>query len=209
VFHDIPAAVLDRMRELEEMDSRDRTDGSLQRIRLRQVPPETGRFLAMLASMAPPGDCVEIGTSAGYSTLWLTLAGRRRAGRIKTFEILEEKAELARQTFERAEVADLVDFVHGNAFDYIPDCDEIAFCFLDAEKADYQDYYNAIVPRLVPGGILAADNVLSHREVLAPFTGRALADDRVDALVIPIGSGVLVCRKGKGDSQETSEMSFL
>jgi len=195
VFHDIPEAVLNRIRELEEMDSRDRMDGSLQRIRLRQVPPETGRLLAMLASMAPPGDFVEIGTSAGYSTLWLTLAGRYRAGRIKTFEILEEKAELARQTFERACVADLVDFVHGNAFDYIPDCDEIAFCFLDAEKADYQDYYDVIVPRLVSGGILVADNVLSHREVLMPFTERALADERVDALVIPIGSGVLVCRR--------------
>jgi len=197
VFHDIPGAVLDRIRELEEMDSRDRTDGSPQRIRLRQVPPETGRFLAMLASLAPPGDCVEIGTSAGYSTLWLTLAGRYRAGRIKTFEILEEKAELARQTFERAQVADLVDFVHGNAFDYIPDCDEIAFCFLDAEKTDYQDYYDVIVPRLVPGGILVADNVLSHREVLTPFTERALADERIDALVIPIGSGVLLCRREK------------
>ena len=104
---------------------------------------------------------------------------------------------LARQTFERAGVTDLVDFVHGNAFDYIPDCDEIGFCFLDAEKTDYQDYYDVIVPRLVPGGILAADNVLSHRETLAPFTEHALADERTDALVIPLGSGVLVCRRGK------------
>jgi caffeoyl-CoA O-methyltransferase len=195
VFHDIPGAVLDRMRELEAMNSLDRADGSAQQIRLRQVPPETGRLLAVLASMAPPGDFVEIGTSAGYSTLWLTLAGRCRAGRIRTFEILPEKAELARQTFERAQVTDLVDFVLGNAHDHIPGCDEIAFCFLDAEKEDYQDYYDAVVPRLVPGGILAADNVLSHRQILSPFTERVLADERVDALVMPIGSGVLVCRK--------------
>ena len=195
MFHDIPGPVLDRMRELEEMNSRDRTDGSGQRIRLRQVPPETGRLLAMLAAMAPPGGFVEIGTSAGYSGLWLALACRRSNRRMVTFEILPEKAALARMTFDKAELTAVVELVSGNAFEHIPDFEEIAFCFLDAEKEDYPEYYELIVPRLVPGGILAADNVLSHREVLAPFTERALADERIDALVIPVGSGVLVCRK--------------
>ncbi len=195
MFHDIPGPVLDPMRELEEMNSHDRTDGSVQRIRLRQVPPETGRLLAMLAAVAPPGDFVEIGTSAGYSTLWLALACRRSNRRMVTFEIEPEKTALARETFEKAKVTGVVELVNGNAFDHIRDFEEIAFCFLDAEKDDYPEYYELIVPRLVPGGILAADNVLSHREILTPFTERALADERVDALVIPVGSGVLVCRK--------------
>ena len=69
MFDDIPERVRDRMRHLEEVDARDRTDGTPRQERLRQLPPETGRFIALLAAMAPPGQVVEIGTSAGYSTL--------------------------------------------------------------------------------------------------------------------------------------------
>ncbi len=74
MFHDIPPSVTRRMRALEAQDARDRVDGTHQKRRLRQVPPETGRFLALMAAAAPPGMVVEIGTSAGYSSLWIALA---------------------------------------------------------------------------------------------------------------------------------------
>jgi predicted O-methyltransferase YrrM len=71
----------------------------------------------------------------------------------------------------------------------------IAFCFLDAEKAVHDDCYHLVAPRLVPGGMLAANNAINHRETLQPAIDRALADPLVDALVVRIRKGVQVCRK--------------
>ena len=195
MFHDIPQCILDRMRHLEQIDARDRSDGTARADRLRQIPAETGRFIALLAAMAPEGRHIEIGTSAGYSTLWLALACRMVGRKITTFERLGRKADLARQTFEIAGVFDVVDLVHGNALDYLGDCGDVSFCFLDADKEMYSQCYEAVVPNMVSGGILVADNAINHEETLRPMLARALADDRVDALVVPIGKGELVCRK--------------
>ncbi len=195
MFHDIPAAVEQRMRWLGERDRRDRADGTPHLERLRQIPPETGQFLALLAASAPRGRVVEVGTSAGYSTLWLALACRARGDRVRTFEVLPEKLDLARETFRLAGVDEWVELRGADARAELADLSDIAFCFLDAEKDAYGDLYELAVPRLVPGGLLVADNLLSHAAALAPFRDRALADARVDALVVPLGKGELVCRK--------------
>lgn len=195
MFHDIPKTILDRMRQLEQMDDRDRADGTDRLRRLRQVPPETGKFLALLAAGAPQGRYIEIGTSGGYSALWLALACRQVGRKLTTFEVLEEKAELARETFRLAGVADVVELIVGDAREHLPDCRDVCFCFLDAEKEFYADCYEAVVPNLVPGGVLVADNAINHAETLQPMLDRALSDDRVDALIVPIGKGELVCRK--------------
>ena len=195
MFDDMPQCIIDRMQELEQIDAQDRADGTARLERLRQIPRDTGKFIALLAATAPAGRYVEIGTSAGYSTLWLALACRLVDRRITTFEVLDEKAKLARQTFETADVRDVVDFVHANALDHLPDCSDVAFCFLDAEKEVYAECYEAVVPNMVSGGILVADNAINHEDTLRPMLRRALADDRVDALVVPVGNGELVCRK--------------
>jgi caffeoyl-CoA O-methyltransferase len=195
MFHAIPAAMLARMRELEAIDARDRTDGTPQQRRLRQVPATTGRFLAILAAGAPPGPWIEIGTSAGYSTLWLALAARARGARITTYEVDPTKVALARETFRLAGVDDVVTLVEGDARERLREHDGITFCFLDAEKDVYEACYDLVVPRLASGGLLVADNVISHHEALAPFVERALADERVDAVVVPIEKGELLCRR--------------
>lgn len=195
MFHDIPQAIGARMRHLEAVDARDRVDGTAHLQRVRQIPPETGRFLAFLAAGATQGDIVEIGTSAGYSTLWLALAARERGRHVTTFEVLEEKVALARDTFEKAAVGDVVTLVPGDARQHLGDHGQIGFCFLDAEKELYGEFYDLIVPRLVRGGLLVADNALSHRRVLQSVIDRALSDERVDALVVPVGKGELLCRK--------------
>jgi predicted O-methyltransferase YrrM len=183
------------MRYLEQLDARDREDGTTLLQRLRQVPPETGKFLALLAALAPAGQWLEIGTSAGYSTLWLSLACQVVGQTVTTLEVLPEKAKLARETFRDAAVENLVTLVEGDARRLLGNYDKIAFCFLDAEKDVYAECYELIVPRLVRGGLLIADNALSHRDELEPVLQRALRDKRVDALVMPIGTGDLVCRK--------------
>jgi predicted O-methyltransferase YrrM len=194
MFHDIPQTILDRMRELEQIDMRDQADGTSRMKRLRQIPSEVGRFISLLAAAAPVGRCIEIGTSAGYSTLWLALACRAVGRKITTFEILDDKAELARQTFTTTGVTDVVELVHGDALNHLPKCKDIGFCFLDAEKEIYDRCYEAVVPRMVRGGILVADNAINHEATLRPMLDRALRDERVDALIVPIGKGELVCR---------------
>jgi caffeoyl-CoA O-methyltransferase len=163
--------------------------------RLRQIPLETGKFIAMLAVSAPNGEYIEIGTSAGYSTLWLALACRMLQRKIKTFEILEAKAVLARETFRLAGVEDVVELVHGDSLNYMEHCRNIAFCFLDAEKEIYADCYEKIVSKMISGGILVADNAINHEATLRPMLDRALHDARVDAMIVPIGKGELICRK--------------
>lgn len=195
MFHDIPHEISDRMRELERRDALDRQDGTPRLQRLRQIPPQTGKFIALLAANAPEGRWLEIGASAGYSALWLALACRASGSKLTTFEVLEGKANLTQETIELAGVADVVELIRGDARDYLPHCQDIAFCFLDAEKEVYGDCYELTVPRLVPGGLLLADNAINHQSALQTVLDRALGDERLDALIVPIGKGVLVCRK--------------
>ena len=195
MFLDVPMPILDRMRYLEALDARDRQDGTPRLERLRQVPPETGRFLALLAALAPPGRYIEIGTSAGYSTLWLALACRELGRRITTFEVLPEKAALARETFRSAGVEDVVELVEGDARRQLGAVASISLCFLDAEKEVYQECYEAVIPKMVPGGLLVADNAINYREALREMLDRALTDERVDAQIVPVGKGELLCRK--------------
>jgi predicted O-methyltransferase YrrM len=74
--------------------------------------------------------------------------------------------------------------------------DDIAYCFLDAEKDIYQACYELVLPRLVSGGILLADNAINHAQILQPMIDSALADARADSMIVPIGNGLLVSRKG-------------
>ncbi|MBN1874485.1 MAG: O-methyltransferase [Anaerolineae bacterium] len=195
MFHNIPRPILDRMHYLEQQDTHDRQDGTLRLQRLRQIPPGTGQFIALLAANAPAGNYIEIGTSAGYSTLWIALACQALGRTITTFEILEEKVTLAQETFRLTGMENTITLIAGNALDYLSQIPGIAFCFLDAEKEIYSDCYEAVVPNLVPGGLLIADNAINHRPTLAPMLDRALADERVDAMIVPLGKGELVCRK--------------
>ena len=195
MFHNISPAIVERMRVLEELDAQDRTDGTPRMQRLRQIPPETGKFLALLAASAPKGPILEIGTSAGYSTLWLAVAALALGRKVITFEVLPEKVKLAQETFRSAGVEETVKLIAGDARQHLALYYNIAFAFLDAEKEVYGDCYELIVPRLVNGGLLVADNAINHRETLAPMLERALSDERVDALIVPIGKGELVCRK--------------
>lgn len=195
MFHHIPPAMLARMQALEQIDSRDRHDGTPDDWILRQIPPETGRFIALLAANTPPGNWLEIGTSAGYSTLWLALACRQTGRQISTIELMDHKVALARETFRLAGVEDIVTLIHGDALTQIQAFGQLSFCFLDAYNRIYADCYETLVANLVPGGLLVADNAVSHGELLQPVIVRALSDERVDAMIFPIGKGELICRR--------------
>jgi caffeoyl-CoA O-methyltransferase len=196
VFHDIPDSMRETMQRLEALDAEQRHEGVPTAQRLCAVPPETGRFLALLAAAAPDGALIEIGTSGGYSTMWLSLAAQVRGQRVRTFEQSQTKLAVARDTFARTAIGDLVDITEGDVREHLPGCRDIAFCFMDHEKSQYIECYDMLVPAMVAGGMLAADNILSHKEVLEPFVAHVTADSRVDAVVVPIGKGLLFARKG-------------
>lgn len=195
MFAEIPAAMATRMHELEARDADERRRGLPAADRLCQVPPETGRLLALLAAAAPAGEWLEVGTSAGYSTLWLALAARATGRRVRTLERAEWKLALARETFAQVGVEDVVELVAGDAREALAEAGPIGFCFLDAAKSEHADYYALAVPRLLPGGLLVADNIASHAEALAPFVANALADPRLDVVVLGVGKGLLIGRR--------------
>ncbi len=195
MFNNIPEPVKKRMKYLEKIDAEDRVDGTPRLERLRQIPPETGKFLSILAAGAPNGEFLEIGTSGGYSTMWIALACIERGIKIRTFEILEEKIKLAKETFRESKIANYVELVEGDARDFLKEEKNISFCFLDAEKEVYSDCYDLIIPNMIKGGLLVADNAINQYDVLKPMIDKALSDERVDALIIPIGKGELLCRK--------------
>lgn len=195
LINEIPVPVLERMHQMEQRDAKERADGVAQIKRLRQIPPETGMLLAQLALSAPEGQALEIGTSGGYSALWIGLAMARRGDKLVTFELLPEKVELARETISKAGMEAHIELVHGDARGHLKEYEKVNFCFLDAEKEMYAEFYDLVAPMLVPGGLLVADNVISHGEELEDFIEKARNDDSVDAAILPVGKGLLVGSK--------------
>jgi predicted O-methyltransferase YrrM len=180
--------MLQVMRALEEQNERDQPG-------LRSVDMDVGRCLALLAMSAPEGAFLELGTSGGYSTLWLSLAARARGVALTTVELDEKKVALARANFSRAGAESTVKSVHGDGLDYAARFDEIAFCFSDLQPPELNaEVYEKIVPRLVPGGWLVIDNVTSPR-VQTDLLNRARTDTRIDSVLLPFPKGDLICRK--------------
>ncbi len=192
-MHLVPHAVRAAMASLEARDTADRIDGTSRSRRLRAISPEVGSFLLTLALGSRSRTIVEIGTSAGYSTLWLAVAARQTDGRVITFEIDPAKVELARATFADAEVEDRVELrpIDG-AVGLAALAGTADLVFIDAEKEDYLRLLDPAIDALRPGGMLIADNLISHEADLADFRETALADPRLGGLVVPIGRGELV-----------------
>jgi predicted O-methyltransferase YrrM len=126
------------------------------------VPAEDGRLLRVLAESIHAKHVVEIGTSNGYSGLWLCLALRATGGKLTTYEIDRGRAALARDNFKRAGVDRLVTLVEGDAHVEVARLKEpIDLLFIDADKDGYPDYLNKLLPLVRPGGLIVAHNMRS------------------------------------------------
>jgi predicted O-methyltransferase YrrM len=187
VFHNLSAAMQQAMKSLEALNERDQAG-------IRSVDTDVAKLLTMLAMTAPQGAWLELGTSAGYSTLWLSLAAKARGAAITTVELDEKKVAMARESFSRAG-ADSIKSVHGDGLEYAAHGEKLAFCFSDLQPPELNgEVYEKVVPRLVPGGWLIVDNVTSPRMQTA-LIQRAQSDPRVDAVLLPFPKGDLICRK--------------
>jgi caffeoyl-CoA O-methyltransferase len=166
-----------------------------------------GRFLEMISRLVRPRRILEIGTFTGYSALCLA-KGLLNDGVLHTIDKSEKDAAVAQANFKKSNDYEKIILHVGNALDIIPGLKETwDLVFIDADKVNYTEYYKLVVPAVRQGGIILADNVLFHGEVLEnPVTtknGKAIhafnelvrQDDRVEQVLVTIRDGLLLIRK--------------
>lgn len=141
---------------------------------------------------------VEVGTSNGYSGIWLGKAVKATGGHLTTIEFWEKRFSIARENFKKCGVDDYITIVQGSACDVLRDLPEdfkIDFAFVDANKKEYIDYFNLIHPHLNVGGYIACDNVLSHKEKTQPFIDAISAHHDYENVVLNLPAGLSLGRK--------------
>jgi predicted O-methyltransferase YrrM len=160
------------------------------RRRMLNITPDTGRLLWILVRALRATRILEVGTSNAYSTIWLGDAARATGGRVVTLERDPDKVRLARENLERAGVTRWVDVREGPAAETLAALPgPFDLVFLDADRASYRTYLELAVPRLAPGGLLVADNVVSHRSELEDFLARVKGHPELVSVTVPVGKG--------------------
>ncbi|EIV96601.1 O-methyltransferase [Frankia sp. QA3] len=174
-----------------------------------QVPAEQGTLLTILTASIAPHRAVEVGTFTGYSALCIA-RGLPDGGRLLCLDVSEEWTAIARQHWDRAGVSDRIDLVLGPAADSLADLPEeptFDLAFIDADKVSYQRYYELLIPRINPNGVIIIDNVLQYGKVVRPrsdnpavvavreFNRRLAADSRVQVVMLPVADGLTIARK--------------
>jgi len=168
------------------------------RERLRNVDVETARMLAVLVQASGARRVLELGSSNGYSTLWLADAVGSAGGRITTVELDRGRAHMAQENFTHAGLANRIDLRLDDAAVIVAEShdDTWEFIFLDAERDQYVSYWPDLVRILAPRGLLAVDNVCSHADELIDFKALVENHPRITSAVVPIGAGLLLATKG-------------
>ena len=174
-----------------------------------QIAPEQGAFLTILTRIMGVRSAVEVGTFTGYSALCIA-RGLADGGRLLCCDVSEEWTAVARRAWGRAGVADRIDLRIAPGADTLralPEAETIDLAFIDADKPSYGVYYEEILRRLRPNGVLLVDNVLWDGRVVQPdaadentvairaFNDMVAADPRVEAVMLPLADGLTLCRK--------------
>jgi len=161
------------------------------------VSPETGKFLYMMVKATGAKKVLEIGTSNGYSGLWLGAALLENGGELLTIESFIHRFNKAKENFKKAGLEGVVRQVLGHAPEVFEDItDSFDFAFFDATKAEHISYLEAVLPKLKDDGVIIVDNVISHKEQLKEFFKYVDSLDVVTSTKIPIGMGLLMITKG-------------
>jgi caffeoyl-CoA O-methyltransferase len=191
------------------LDSLARETAALGPISIMQVAPEQGALLTLLVRLTGARRAVEIGTFTGYSALCLA-RGLPAGGSLLCCDTSEEWTAIARRHWEKAGVADKIELRIAPAIETLralPGTPHIDLAFIDADKVSYVDYYEEILARMGPGGLILADNVLwsgnvvnrdandANTEAIRRFNDHVAADRRVDSVMLPISDGLTFARK--------------
>ena len=163
------------------------------------VSEEDGRFLRVLVATRGAKSILEIGAASGYSGIWLGLGARESGGHVVAIEYDPTRAKEAAANVKRAGLDDVVRVVHGDAFKEIPKLQgAFDFVFLDAWKPDYKKFFDMVVPRLTPGGLFTAHNVVNKKSEMEPFL-KAIQNNPglFTTIVSPSGEGISISYKLK------------
>ena len=165
--------------------------------RMFNITRNTGEFLAVLVRATAAQRVLEIGTSNGYSTLWLAEAARAIGGSVTTVEFAEYKAGLASANFARSGLSAFITLVLDDAGHLLRRSSHSAYdlIFLDSERPEYPGWWPQLRRTLRPGGLLVVDNATSHVEQLAPFVGLVTADPEFATCLVPVGKGEFLAVK--------------
>jgi predicted O-methyltransferase YrrM len=161
------------------------------------VSEEDGRFLRVLVSSRGAKSILEIGAASGYSGIWLGLAARETGGRVYAIEYDPKRAKEAADNIRLAGLTDVVQVIHGDAFKEIPKLQgTFDFVFLDAWKPDYKKFFDMVFPRLNPGGVFTAHNVVNKKSEMEPFLRTVQTHPQLfTTIVSPSGEGMSVSYK--------------
>ncbi len=180
-------ALLDRLAHFGEVNDARGVERSR---KMLNITPDTGRFLWILVRARRATRILEVGTSNAYSTIWLADAARETSGRVTTLECDLDKIALARANLAEAGLAEYIDLLEGEAAKtliQLPGPFDVVF--LDADRHQYLTYFELVFPKLVSGGLLVADNAVSHAHELAAYLMRVKADPRLFSVTLPVGKG--------------------
>jgi predicted O-methyltransferase YrrM len=187
----------DLLRELEQFGRENDARARQRQEKMLNITPDTGEFLAILVHGAKARRVLEVGTSNGYSTLWLADAVSALNGQVVTVDVSATKAAMARQNLERAgltrwvrqEVMDAGDILRRQP------AASVDLLFLDSERTQYTAWCSAIQVVLTPGGLLVADNAVSHSREMEPFLALVRAAAGWRSVVVPVGNGEFLALK--------------
>ena len=187
----LDARILGVVARLEAEDAAEREAGLPAAQRSRQVEPTTGRFLFALAASQAGSEVLEIGGSRGYSTIWLAAGARVLGGRVVSLELDPAKCAAWRANIADAGLEEWAELVEGDAHATLAATEDVFdLVFLDAEKGDYEMLFELARPLLEPGGLVVADNVLSHSETLGAYSAARQADPSASSVTVPLDRGL-------------------
>lgn len=160
----------------------------------------TANFLNMLIKISGAKNVVEVGTSNGYSGVWIAKALKETGGHLTTIEYYEKRIVLAQENFRKCEVDDVITIKQGSACEVLEEiCAQddfrIDLAFIDANKGEYIKYFDIINPKLKKGGIIAADNITSHAQKVAPFVEKIKSDPNYQVEILDLPAGLLLAYK--------------
>lgn len=190
MLNDAERRAIDRLwsRKLEQDKQ-----GLPQSDRHRNLEPDSAEFIHALAAGCGARSLLEIGGSSGLSTIALAAAARSTSGRLTSIEIEPTRQQEARTTLRALHIADYVEFVLGDAHDHLRKVGPFDFVLIDCEKGDYAPFFDML--RLQPGGVVVADNILSHN--LWDYVRHVRSRSAVASITLPIGKGLEVSRVEK------------
>ncbi|UYG08676.1 O-methyltransferase [Halomonas sp. M4R1S46] len=165
--------------------------------RMLNITPATGEFLGVLVRATGARQILEVGTSNGYSTLWLAEAALATGGRVTTVEWATDKWVKAGENFAAAGVDGVIESLHADAEKVLERQDEASLdlIFLDADRARYPGWWPMLRRVLCPGGLLVMDNATSHAEQVAPFVALVEDDPAFVSSLVPVGKGELLATR--------------